>query len=308
MARSIILVMSLWNHYLFPISIDEALSALRNAPGPACLVAGGTDLLLELQQGHHPPVDTLVDIGRIPELACLEVRGEALFIGAAVPVAQLAEAPVVRCHAEALAEACGLIGGPQVRNTATLGGNVAHALPAADGMIALVALDAQAEIASSASEGISLRRVPLLSLFRGPGKSALVPDREILVGFYLPKRQLGQASTFLRIMRPQGVALPILNLAVWLARAGDRIIDVRLVAGPAGPVPRRAAAVEDALRDAVYNSQALGQACQIWQETVTFRSSPRRASAEYRRYLSGLLLEEGLERAWQRAALFSGEG
>ena len=300
--------MSLWNHYLLPGSIDEALSALRNAPGPACLVAGGTDLLLELQQGHHSPVDTLVDISHIPELACLEVRGEALFIGAAVPVAQLAEAPVVRCHAEALAEACGLIGGPQVRNTATLGGNVAHALPAADGMIALVALDAQAEIASASAGGLSLRLVPLLSLFRGPGQSALVPDREILVGFYLLKRQTGQASTFLRVMRPQGVALPILNLAVWLARAGDRIIDIRLAVGPAGPVPRRAVAVEDVLRGSVYTHEVLEQAQRTWQETVVFRSSPRRASAEYRRYLSGVLLEEGLTRAWQRAAISSGEG
>ncbi len=299
--------MSLWNHYLLPGSIEEALSALHNAPGPACLVAGGTDLLLELQQGHHSPVDTLVDISRLPELGCLEVRGEELFIGAGVPVGQLAESPVVCRHAEALAEACGLIGGPQVRNTATLGGNVAHALPAADGMIALVAMDAQAEIASAGAGALSLRRAPLLSLFRGPGQSALAPDREILVGFYLPKRRPGQASSFLRIMRPQGVALPILNLAVWLAREGDRMIDVRLAVGPAGPVPKRAAAVENALRGAVFNQPALEQARRTWQETVTFRSSPRRASAEYRCYLSGLLLEEGLERAWHRAALFSGD-
>ncbi len=293
--------MSLWNHYLLPVSITDALSALRNAPGPACPVAGGTDLLLELQQGHRPPVDTLVDLSRIPELACLEVRGDALFIGAAVPVAQVAESPAVRFHAEALAEACGLIGGPQVRNVATLGGNVAHALPAADGMIALLAMDARAEIACEESGGISMRRVPLLSLFRGPGQSTLVPNREILVGFYLSLRQPGQASAFQRIMRPQGVALPILNLAVWLARDEDRIIDIRLAVGPAGPVPRRAAAVEDVLRGVGFNEHAVELARQAWRETVSFRSSPRRASADYRHHLSDGLLEEGLERAWQRA-------
>jgi len=293
--------MSLWNRYLLPVSIEEALLALRNAPGPACLVAGGTDLLIELQQGRHDPVDTLVDISRIPELTCLEVRGDDLFIGAAVPVSQLAESPLVRRHAEALAEACGLIGGPQVRNAATLGGNVAHALPAADGMIALAALDAKAEIASEDGKSFSLRRAPLFSLFLGPGQSALARDRALLVGFYLPLRRPGEGSAFLRVMRPQGVALPILNLAVWLARAGDRIVDIRLAAGPAGPTPRRAVDVEEVLRGAVFSQQTMEQARRIWHETVSFRSSLRRASAEYRHHLSNDLLEAGLERAWLRA-------
>ena len=133
-------------------------------------------------------------------------------------------------------EACGLIGGPQVRNTATLGGNVAHALPAADGTIALVALDARVEIASRDGR----RLVPILNLFAGVGQSTLLADQEILVGFHLPLRKTGQASAFSRVMRPQGVALPVLNLAVWLERAGDQIHSIRIAIGPSGPVPQRA--------------------------------------------------------------------
>lgn len=288
--------MSTWNNYHLAHSIEDALQALAASSGPARPVAGGTDLLLELQQGHHPPVDTLVDITRIPELIRLEIRGSDLFIGAAVPVSEVTESPLVQKHAQAVSEACGLIGGPQVRNTATLGGNVAHALPAADGMISLVAMDAQAEIASA--EG--LRCVPILSLFRGPGKSALIPDREILVGFYLPIRS-GTASAFSRVMRPQGVALPILNLAVWLARENDRIIDIRIAVGPAGPTPQRASAVEECLQGKAFSEEALVCARQIWQETMHFRTSPQRATAEYRHHLSDYLLESVIRTAWQRA-------
>jgi xanthine dehydrogenase FAD-binding subunit len=290
--------MSTWKQYILAHSYNDVFQALSAAVGPACLVAGGTDLLLEIQQGHHAPVDTLVDVSSIPELSILEVRDHQLFIGAAVPVADVTESPLVMSHALAVSEACGLIGGPQVRNTATLGGNVAHALPAADGMIALVAMDAQAEIASPQG----LRRAPILSLFRGPGQSNLDPKNELLVGFYLPLRALGEASAFNRVMRPQGVALPILNLAVWLSRAGSVIRDVRIAVGPAGPTPQRARAVEDSLRGKVFDEETLRCARQVWRDAMRFRSSPARASAEYRHHLSGHLLEDVLRTAWTRAA------
>ena len=300
--------MSTWNHYHLARSIEDALGALRSSPGPARPVAGGTDYLLELQQGHHAPVDTLVDVTCIPELNCLEIRAGELYIGAAVPVSQVTASPLVREHALAVSEACDLIGGPQVRNTATLGGNVAHALPAADGMISLVALDAQVEVAVADEDGCRVRRAPILSLFAGPGKSTLLPNQEILVGFYLPLRDPGTASAFARVMRPQGVALPILNLAVWLRReqAGpgrDCIADIHIAVGPSGPTPRRAAAVEDCLRGQVYSPAVLVQAEAVWRETLRFRTSPRRATAEYRQHLSGGLVEQGISAAWERAAL-----
>ena len=203
-----------WNHYHIAESIDDALAALNEAQGQACPLGGGTDLLLEIQQGHRPAVDTLVDLTRIPELVRLEIQQDRLFIGAGVPVSQVAEDRLVQHHARAVCEACALIGGPQVRNTATLGGNVAHALPAADGMISLVALDAEAEIAAPDGR----RFAPILSLFRGPGQSALDLGKEFLVGFRIQTRRPGEGSAFSRVMRPQGVALPILNMAVWLRR------------------------------------------------------------------------------------------
>ncbi len=286
--------MNPWNEYILAESVDEAVAALSQ-PG-AQPVAGGTDLLLEIQQGRRAPCPTLVDLTRIPALQRLETRDGRLLIGAAAPVACVASHPLVLRHARALSEACRLIGGPQVRNTATLGGNVAHALPAADGMIALVALDAQVEIAGPGDT----RTAPILSLFRGPGQNTLAAG-EIWLHFSLPLRANGEGSAFGRIMRPQGVALPILNLAVWLARQGQRVAAARIAAGPAGPTPRRAVEVEALLAGQSWSAELVQAAAARLRETATFRSSARRASAEYRYHLGGVLLEEVLAAAWERA-------
>ncbi|MEI6289248.1 MAG: FAD binding domain-containing protein, partial [Chloroflexota bacterium] len=158
--------MSLWKEFLRPQTIQEALEALTSAPSPAIPIAGGTDLMLDLQQGNHPPVHTLVDLTGISEMNIIELRAGNIFIGAGVPHNRIVDSKIVQENAQALVEACGLIGGPQVRNMATLGGNVAHALPAADGTIGLLALDAGAEIASidtsiQSPEKITKRLIPL---------------------------------------------------------------------------------------------------------------------------------------------------
>jgi len=287
-----------WQNYYLAHSIPDALQALTACDGPARLIAGGTDLLLDLQQGRHPPLDTLVDITAIPEMRLIELRGGELFIGAGVTHSQIVASPLLAAHAPALVEACGLIGGPQVRNVATLGGNVAHALPAADGAIALLALNATAEITTLGGA----RRLPLIELYRGPGLSALEPRRELLSGFYLATRQSGQASAFQRVMRPQGVALPVLNMAVWLQREGDLLTNVRIAVGPAGPKPVRARAAEAVLRGRPFSPAHLKPALEALLAEVQLRTSPHRATATYRRRLSGVLLESVLTRAWQRAA------
>jgi len=300
--------MALWENYYLARDISDALQILATAKGETRLIAGGTDLLLDLQQGRHHPVHTLVDVSRIPEMLMLEVRPEhsqagysqpqnCLFIGAALPLRQIVASPLVYEHAQALFEATSLIGGPQVRNTATLGGNVAHALPAADGTIALLALDAQAEIADLQTR----QRMPLTQLFLGPGRSALDRRRQILVGFYLPLYKPGQASAFCRVMRPQGVAIAILNLSVWLERKDNLIEDIRIALGPAGPTPQRALTTEEVLRKGPVNELTLKKAAQALVAESRFRTSPHRATEEYRRYMAVCLLEEVLITAWSRA-------
>jgi xanthine dehydrogenase FAD-binding subunit len=308
--------MNLWQNYVRPKTLSEAMHVFSSAPKPLAPIAGGTDLLLDLEQGRHSPVHTLVDITEIEELLALELRDDTLFIGAGVPVNRIVLDPLVRAHAQALVEACELIGGPQVRNVATLGGNVAHALPAADGIIALLALDAEAEIVSIPTAGrvaaerrIETRRIHLQELFLGPGKSSLKHGEELIVGFNIPiqktlrdSKSLRVSSCFKRIMRPQGVALPIINVAIWLEREIDIINDIRIAVGPGSSTPWRARNAEQVLIGKSMNDKTIESASEILLAHVGFRSSPRRASADYRRHLVESLFKDTLETAWLRAA------
>jgi carbon-monoxide dehydrogenase medium subunit len=289
--------MNLWQEYLRPTNLSQAIKAFAEASGPILPIAGGTDLLLDLEQGRHAPVHTLLDVTSIAEMTALDVKGDELFVGASVPVNRIVLHPLVREHARALTEACNLIAGPQVRNVATLGGNVAHALPAADGTIALLALNTQAEVAGLTGT----RRVPFKELFLGPGKSSLKHGEELLVGFYLPLSDTGQASCFKRIMRPQGVALPIINLAIWLERTNDIISQIRIAVGPGGPTPWSGTEAEKVLTGKPLNDETFNAALEALLAQVGFRSSARRAGADYRRHIVTGLFKDVLETAWQRA-------
>jgi xanthine dehydrogenase FAD-binding subunit len=295
--------MNLWQNYVRPKNLSEAMDAFVHAPRPLLPIAGGTDLLLDLEQGRHSPVQTLVDVTSIAEMTLLEQRGDELFIGAAVPVNRIVHDPLAVAHAQALTEACDLIAGPQVRNVATLGGNVAHALPAADGTIALLALDAKAEVASPAGS----RTVSFRELFLGPGKSALKHGEELIVGFYVKTSEFFKnsdvsrvASCFKRIMRPQGVALPILNCAVWLERENDTIKDIRIAVGPGGGTPFRATQAEDTLRGKSLDEETFEAALEALLAQAKFRTSARRASADYRRHIVSGLFWDVIESAWER--------
>jgi CO/xanthine dehydrogenase FAD-binding subunit len=284
--------------YLLIHTVEEALRVLSSAQGTARIVSGGSDLLLEMQQGNHPPVATLVDVTEIEEMCDLSIRAGSLFIGASVTLSRLANSSLIKLHAQALADAAALMANPQVCNVATLGGNVAHALPAADGTIALLALDAQAEVAN-----INGRcKVPLQALFKGPGESNLDPFGDLLVGFYLPLFEKGQASAFARRVNPQGIAIAIMNMGIWLEREGEEITNIRMAVGPSGPVPLRMLAAEKELIGHNPSQEVQTGALVELLKEAHFRTSPHRATAEYRRHLAGVLLKETVTMAWQRAA------
>jgi carbon-monoxide dehydrogenase medium subunit len=296
--------MTYWNRYHLAGTVDEALTHLAQYDGAARVVAGGTDLLLELQQGRRPPVEALVDINRVPEMTGIAERGGWIYVGAGVTHTAIVASPLLTRTATCLVESCGVIGGPQVRNVATIGGNVAHALPAGDGTISLVALEAEAEVAGSSGR----RWQPMAALFRGPGQSAVDCTRELIVQFrFRPAPSAGAATAFKRIMRPQGVALPILGLAVWLkvslAEGADvpEIAEARLAIGPAGPTPLRVTQVETYLRGRRINDETLAEATRLLAEETRLRTSPHRATREYRREVLRPLLERALPLAAYRA-------
>jgi carbon-monoxide dehydrogenase medium subunit len=136
-------------------------------------------------------------------------------------------------------------------------------------------------------------------VFVSPGKNSL--EDELLVGFYLPLSKTGESSAFKRVMRPQGVAIAILNLGVWLRRQGEEIADVRIAAGPSGPIPRRMTDSEAMLRGHPPTHEFISQAFEAILDQASFRTSRHRATSEYRQHVVGVLLEETLLEAFTRA-------
>jgi CO/xanthine dehydrogenase FAD-binding subunit len=283
--------MAYWNHYFLPATVEEALGYLKCAVGNARIVAGGTDLLLDIQQGRRPQVEALVDISEISDLRQIEKTSDHLRVGAAVTHAQIVDHPLLQKHAQCLVEACALIGGAQVRNVATIGGNVAHALPAGDGSIALLALDARAEVANSEGR----RWMPMEELFLGPGVPSFDPTQEILLRFEFDLLREGERTSFRRVMRPQGVAIAILNMAIWSAqKPSGEIQDLRMAVGPAGKIPLRARRTEEFLIGRVLSEDVVSEAVEVLRGETHLRTSPHRATEAYRKHLLQVLVNRQL--------------
>jgi CO/xanthine dehydrogenase FAD-binding subunit len=291
--------MSLWTYYHTPSTVEEALDLLQSYQGRAQVVAGGTDLLLDIRQGNAPRPEALIDITRIDSLNTVCQEGDALRIGAAVTHTRIVQSPLITQRATCLVESCGVVGGPQVRNVGTLGGNVAHALPAGDGTTSLVALDAQAEIILNRER----QWRPIRELFSGPGESLLDHSRDLLIQFRIKLGGTHEGTAFKRIMRPQGVALPILGCAAWvrLDDSDQTYRDARVCIGPVASVPTRITEVEAALRGQPANDATLDRTVEAAQKALHPRTSKYRATADYRRELIEVLLRRVLPLAVSRA-------
>lgn len=296
--------MKLWEKYYTPQSIDEAVETLVKYGGEAQIVAGGTDLLIDMRAESNPePHAALVDITSIPELCEITESDGEITIGAGITHTQIVKSPTIAAQATCLVESCGVVGGPQVRNVATLGGNVAHALPAGDGTTSLVALDAEVEIIKDSER----QWVDILDMYLGPGKSLLERGKDILLRFKFKLCAEGEGTAFSRIMRPQGVALPVLGCAVWvkLDESKSNYEDVRICIAPAAPTPVRATEVEAVLKGQPVGEESLVAAVKAAQEAIHPRTSKYRATADYRQEMMEVLLRRTLPKAAERAA--SGE-
>lgn len=292
--------MKLWNHYHTPHTIDEALQLLDKYGGQARIVAGGTDLLVDARaEVGYKPHEALIDITHIPELLNIHEDGDMIYIGAGVTHSTIVKSLVIADSATCLVESCGVVGGPQVRNVATLGGNVAHALPAGDGTTSLVALDADVEVFHDGQR----KWLPVCDVFLGPGLSLLETGRDILLGFRFKKCGQGEATAFKRIMRPQGVALPIMGCAVWVKvdLASGKFEGARISIAPIGPKPARAVEVENELVGKLANGDTIESVAAFAQTVLHPRTSKYRATEDYRSEMISVLLRRTLTLATERA-------
>jgi CO/xanthine dehydrogenase FAD-binding subunit len=251
--------------YLAPTDLAQALAAL-DLPGGATVLAGGTDLMPQANAGRVQPARTLLNIRRVPGLDAIALDGAALLLGSLATIGRLQAHPLVRLHAPVLAEAADRFASQQIRNSATLGGNLCNASPAADMLPALLALDAELDLASLAGDGkVSMRRLPIDGFFTGPGRT-LRKATELLTAVRVPLAPSGRVTHFYKAgTRP---ALDISTIAIAFAARRDgegRLHDVRLALGAVAPTPLRARraeallegkAIDDALADAAAQAAA----------------------------------------------------
>lgn len=275
------------NSYIRPAAIPEALEALRAGQGRARLVAGATDLFLDMEHGKKGP-EQLVDIRFIPELRQIQEEDGAVFIGAAVTHGELEKDPLIRQYFPALAQGAATVGGPQIRSIGTIGGNVVNAQPAADTAVPLFVFDAEALTVDV--DGTE-RMVPIRSLYEGPGRSALDSTRCLLKGFRLPTG-IYPVSGFIRESKRKALSLPTLNAAAALRLEDGVIAAAALAAGPVALTPLRLTDAEALLFGKAPSPELFHAAGAAARAQAHPRDSLLRGGGEFRRELLAALLEK----------------
>lgn len=290
-------VTAAWDNYYTPESVEAALQILDRYDGRARVVGGGTDLLVEARRGLRRPFEALVDATRIGGLDTIEEDGDYIVIGCGVTHTAIVSDERILHFGRCLAESCGVIGGPQVRNTGTLAGNVAHALPAGDGTIGLLALGGEIEIAGA--DGV--RWIAAKDSFEGPGRSIINRHREILTRLRFRKTSDGEGTAHHRVMRPQGLCLPIVSMAARLRIEGNVITAAGISMGPVGPVPWFAEPAAEVLVGKPATRTQFETAAEVALENISLRASKYRATREYRETMIRTWLPAILATATQRA-------
>lgn len=259
--------------YYQPATLDEALQIKAELGETGHFVAGGTDLVVGMRKGKLRP-ENVVDLGRVEELTALGEAEGWLRIGAAVTHSQLESSTIT-----ALAASTATVGGPQIRNLGTVGGQIGTASPAGDVSVALLALRAECELVSKAR---GRRRLPLDEMFVSYAKTALAPD-ELLEAIYVP---LGSRSAFHKIGKRNAVAISIVVAAVAVDAKGE----VGIGLGCVGPTPLRCPPAESYLAEHGLTEAAVTQAGELVEAYVE-PIDDHRGSADYRRSMAGRLTQ-----------------
>jgi carbon-monoxide dehydrogenase medium subunit len=280
--------------YLQPLTIQEALKMLSEDNGKALIIAGGTDVIPLLRRGDLQ-ADVLIDITRLPNMNHIEAEGDSICLGGLVTHAQVCSSSLIKERAKLLAEAAGAVGSPQIRNVATVAGNLISGQPAADTALPLLALNAAVTILSKTGK----KEIPLTQFFLDQGRTALDCRREILTQIRFPALQKNQGGSYLRLSMRKTLALPMLALAtvVNIDPQKRTIQEAAIALGPVAPIPFRASQTEAKLRGSPISKKCLEMAAESAFEESNPRSSLLRGSMEYRKEMVKVFVRRGLSRA-----------
>jgi carbon-monoxide dehydrogenase medium subunit len=282
--------------YVSAKDLEHAIALLGEHGARAKILAGGTDLLVELKHAVHNP-EVIVDVSRLHELKTIAVADDGLHIGALVTHSDIMNSPVIRDMFPALVAAAHSIGAMQTRNLGTLGGNLVTCVPSMDSGPALIALDASVTVASTEGQ----RRMPLFELFVGPRKTSLKPG-DLLVDIIIPKENLGKPAAFEKFGLRKGQALALVNVGAsfWIDREKSVLVAPRIALGAVAPTVMRAPKAEAFLDGCKISAEVMAEAGRI----AAMEAKPIsdfRASADYRRDLVAVLVKRALANAQARA-------
>ena len=283
--------------YSVPASVTEAVQQLA-APG-AALLAGGTDLLVQLRGGRPAPAN-LVDLKRIPELQLIEIGADSIRIGAGVTGMQITDHGELTALMPGFVEGVGLIGSTQVQGRATPIGNLCNGSPAADSVPAMIAAAAACEIVGPDGS----RELPVGELLTGPGRHCL-KSGEMVVALRFPRPGVNQSDAYLRFIPRTEMDLAVagaaVNLTLEQASSGPVVADARVVIGGVAPTALTVVDAAQALIGTALDEAAL-LAAGVAATAAAKPISDKRGTAQYRRKIVAVLTRRAAQVAFNRAS------
>lgn len=282
--------------YAAPKTIADAIALLATHGDRARILAGGTDILVQLREGRRA-CDVLVDVKHIPELNELVLDGQGLRLGAAVPCYRIYENADIARTFPGLNDAVSLVGGIQIQSRASVGGNLCNASPAADTIPPLIAYEAVCVIAGPQGT----REVPVEKFCTAPGKTVLGKG-EFLVGLRLPLPKKHSGAHYLRFIPRNEMDIAVVGsgVSVTLDESKTRCVAARIALAAVAPTPLLVPEAGAALVDGAITEALIDKAAALAQ-AASRPISDMRGDAEYRRHLVGVLTRRALKGAIARA-------
>lgn len=281
------------NRYVAAQTVEEAVRAVSQTG--ATIFAGGTDLMPRWSRNLVSKPKAVVDVKGVAQLRGVKLANGDVRVGACVLLSELETDPTICAAAPILAEAAAHVACPQIRNRATVGGNLCNASPAADTAVPLLLLDAVLEVASISSSGLATREIPIAGFFRGPGSTALQPG-EVLTGIRFKPLPTESFWAWEKFGTRPAMEIAVASVGVVLRRVEGRVVEARVAYGSVAPTPLRGCKAESVLVGQSVNDEVIDRCVAAARKEIS-PITDLRAGAGYRREIVGVMLRRMLENA-----------